>query len=241
MPPGRMGSFGQVAGGRRRQAVGRGIVGRGDEDDRHEREDGEDEGPERQEADALGDRGLAAGLSGDVAHGKRPRQVQVHAVVAEHGVEESAAEGAKDQHAEDQLPHRPAAGDAGHEQAHEGSVGDPPGPVEDGHVLDEAGTRDRVRPGVQPNEVLEHQPDGVRAGAQQEVGRADDQDEGEQDDRGEDRAVGERLDAPFEPEVDAGREQGDADEQDRHLKPEGLFDAQDFADAGRHHRRPESE
>ena len=59
--------------------------------------------------------------------------------------------------------------------------------------------------------------------------------------RGEDRAVGERLEAPFESEVDARREQGDADEQDRHLKSEGLFDAQDFADAGGDHRRSQSE
>ena len=241
VPAGRMGAFRQVAGRRRRQAVGSGVVGRGDEDDGHEREDHERQGAERQETDRLSDRVVVAGRLGDFPHRQGARQIEVHAVVAEDSVEDGAAESAQDQHPEDQLPHRPAARDAGHEQAHEGSVGDPPRPVEDSHVLDEPRSRHRVGPGVEPDEVPEHQADRVRARAQQEVGRADHEHEGQQDDRRDDGAVGEGLDAAFESQVDADREQDDADGEDRHLESERLLDAEHLADAGGDHRRAEPE
>ena len=102
-------AFRQVAGRRRGEAVGGRVVGRRDEDDGDEREDRERRGSKRQGAKRLGDRGLVACRLGDLAYRQGPRQIEVHAVVAEDAVEDGAAQSAQDQHPEDQLPYRPAA------------------------------------------------------------------------------------------------------------------------------------
>ena len=96
-------------------------------------------------------------------HVKFAQHLQAEAVVAKHDEGDQCARHAEDIGAEDGLPHRASPADAAHEERRSHRPYHPVRPEEDGPVLREEGFPQRIRPGAEPDEVLEHVPQGGEA------------------------------------------------------------------------------
>ena len=83
-------------------------------------------------------------------------------------------------------------------ETHERTVGKPPRPVKDRPILHETGFENRVGPGVESHEILQHETQAVSTHLQLKEGGAGDQDKNNED-AGQDHVrVAEPLDTFFE-------------------------------------------
>ena len=129
-------------------------------------------------------------------------EFQGERVIPQHHEEEPTARGSQHQGAEDHLPDAATSGDPRHEEPDEGRVGDPPGPIENRPVLDEAGLRDGIGPEIHANEILEYVAHRRRAHLDDEESVAREEHKGHEAQGEHQVHVAENADAPFEPHVD---------------------------------------